>query len=115
MSDQKKAESKEQRMADLAPENHNDEQDDHRNQAQEVSKEAQRLTPGIDKPTESKKGPGKTDLMNDSTQDVIDHMKDMESSGQVDMDAFRGEPNHDDNVDKYGKGHKPDGLRGDGT
>lgn len=115
MSDQKKAESKEQRMADLAPENHNDEQDDHRNQAQEVSKEAQRLTPGIDKPTESEKGPGKTDLMNDSTQDVIDHMKDMESSGQVDMDAFRGEPNHDDNVDKYGKGHKPDGLRGDGT
>ena len=57
----------------------------------------------------------KSDLMGDSTQDTIDHMRDMESSGRIDMDAYRGEPNHDDNVDKYGKGHKPDGLRGDGT
>ena len=38
-----------------------------------------------------------------------------DEQGRVDMGAYRGEPNHDDNVDKYGKGHKPDGLRGDGT
>ena len=42
-------------------------------------------------------------------------MRDMESSGRIDMDANRGEPNHDDNVDKYGKPNKPDDLRGDGT
>jgi hypothetical protein len=42
-------------------------------------------------------------------------MRDMESSGRIDMSAYRGEPNHDDNVDKYGKSAKPDGLRGDGT
>ena len=53
--------------------------------------------------------------MGDSTQDTIDHMRDMESSGRIDMSAYRGEPNHDDNVDKYGKSAKPDGLRGDGT
>lgn len=108
-------ESKEARMADQAPEMHNDEQDDHRNQAQEVAKEAQQLTPKTGSPTESVKSDNSSGLMGDSTQDTVDHMRDMESSGRIDMDAFKGEPNHDDNVDKYGKGHKPDGLRGDGT
>ena len=108
-------ESKEQRMADLAPEMHNDEQDDHRNQAQEVAREAQATTTETSSPTESEKGPNKSGLMGDSTQDTVDHMRDMESSGRVDMNAYRGEPNHDDNVDKYGKAAKPDGLRGDGT
>jgi len=42
-------------------------------------------------------------------------MRDMESSGRVDMDAFAGEPNHDDNADKYGSEAKLDGLRGDGS
>ena len=46
---------------------------------------------------------------------MVDHMRDMESSGRVDMDAFAGEPNHDDNVDKYGSEAKLDGLRGDGS
>ena len=109
----KKVSSQEERQADLAPETHNDEQDDHRNQAQEVSEEAQNRETGS--PTESIKGDNKSDLMGDSTQDTIDHMRDMESSGRIDMSAYRGEPNHDDNVDKYGKSAKPDGLRGDGT
>ena len=109
----KKVSSQEERQADLAPETHNDEQDDHRNQAQEVSEEAQNRETGS--PTESTKGENKSDLMGDSTQDTIDHMRDMESSGRIDMSAYRGEPNHDDNVDKYGKSAKPDGLRGDGT
>ena len=105
-------ESQEARQADLAPETHNDEQDDHRAQAQEI---AQELTPKTGSPTESVKSDNSSGLMGDSTQDTVDHMRDMESSGRVDMGAYRGEPNHDDNVDKYGKGHKPDGLRGDGT
>ena len=43
MTDSKndKPTSQEQRQADLAPETHNNEQDDHRAQAQEVSKQAQ--------------------------------------------------------------------------
>lgn len=110
-----KPESQEARQAKLAPETHNDEQDDHRNQAQEVSEQAQGTTIATPSPTESEKGDNKSGLMNDSTQDTIDHMRDMESSGRVDMDAYNGEPNHDDNVDKFGKDKKPDGLRGDGT
>ena len=94
-------------MADLAPEMHNDEQDDHRMQAQEVSEEARSTTVKTQMPIESQKSPTKSDLMGDSTQDTVDKMRDMESSGRIDMDAFDGEPNHDDNTGKYGKGHKP--------
>ncbi len=111
---EKRVESQEQRMADLAPETHNDEQDDHRSQAQEVARDARSID-AEGSPTESGKGDNSSGLMNDSTQDLVDHMRDMESSGRIDMDAYRGETNHDDNVDKYGKDKKPDGLRGDGT
>lgn len=111
----KPVESQEQRQAGLAPETHNDEQDDHRAQAQEVSEQARSTTSEAGSPTESVKSGNSSGLMGDSTQDTVDHMRDMESSGRVDMDAYRGEPNHDDNVDKYGERHKPDGLRGDGS
>ena len=61
MSDAKQAtpvgESKEERMANQAPEMHNDEQDDHRSQAQEVSTQAQQLTPNTPSPTESTPSP----------------------------------------------------------
>jgi len=114
MSDQN-PESKEQRMAGLAPEMHNDEQDDHRMQAQEVSEEARRTTVTTQMPTESERGPNGTGIFGNSTQDTVEHMRDMESSGRIDMNAFAGEPNFDDNVDKYGEDAKPDGLRGDGT
>ena len=109
MTDQKKPLSQEQRQADLAPETHNDEQDEHGSQAQEIAEEARALTPGTESPLESTKGKSKSDLNEDSTQDIVDHMKDMEQSGRIDMDAFRGEPNMDDEDDKYGEGHDPDG------
>ncbi len=121
MSDDKKTtpdvgESKEARMADQAPELHNDEQDDHRSQAQEVAEEAQATTTETVSPTESAKDDNKSGLMNDSTQDTVDHMRDMESSGRVDMGAYRGEPNMDDNEDKYGRANKLDkDLTSDGS
>lgn len=111
----RKAESQEARQAGLAPETHNDEQDDHRSQTQEVAKQARAITPETGSPTESTKSENKSGLVGDSTQDLVDHMRDMESSGRIDMGAFKGEPNHDDNVDKLGKAAKLDGLRGDGT
>ena len=39
----------------------------------------------------------------------------MEQSGRIDMDAYRGEPNLDDNEDKYSESNKVDDLPGDGT
>jgi hypothetical protein len=35
-------------------------------------------------------------------------MRDMERSGRIDMGAYRGEENMDDDEDKYGDGHDPD-------
>ena len=116
MTTEIKPESQEQRQANLAPETHNDEQDDHRNQAQEVAEEAKALTEETASPTESTKGPNKSGLMGDSTQDTVDHMRDMESSGRIDMGAYRGEPNMDDNEDKYGEANKLDpDLPSDGS
>lgn len=92
--------SQEQRQADLAPETHNDEQDDHRSQAQEVAEQV-RNADGEHSPLDSEKVGG-------GSQDVIDQMRDMEQSGRIDMSAYRGEPNMDDDDDKYGKGHDPD-------
>ena len=92
---------------DLAPETHNDEQDDERAQAQQVAEQAEALTEQTASPTESTKGPNDSEVLGDSTQDTVDHMRDMESSGRIDMHAYDGEPNHDDNEDKYGEGHDP--------
>ena len=100
-----KAESPEARQAGLAPETHNDEQDEHLMQAQAGSAEARRTTVITHMPTESEKDDGGITLLDMSKQDTVDHMRDMESSGRIDMDAYAGEPNHDDNEGKYGKGH----------
>ena len=107
-----KAESQEMRQSGLAPETHNDEQDDHRNQAQEVSEEAQHQTRETGSPTESVKDDNKR-ADERLTQDTVDHIRTWKL-GRVDIGAYRGEPNHDDNVDKYGKSAMADGLRGDG-
>lgn len=91
---------------DLAPELHNSEQDNESSQAQTVAKQARNQS--APSPIESLKGPNQSDLMDDSTQDLIDHMRDMESSGRIDMDAYRGEPNLDDDEDKYAESNKVD-------
>jgi hypothetical protein len=98
---------------ELAPENTNVEQEDEEAQAQSVTDDAiDRATSafGLD---DSDKPDGGID--DDSTQDLVDHMKQMERSGAIDMSAYEGEPNHDDNTDKYGRRARLDDLRGDGT
>ncbi len=97
--------SDEARRAALAPETHNDEQDEHGEQAQQVAQDAAGLTPATDSPLDSEKvNRGIEDI---SEQDLIDHMRDMEQSGRIDMGAYRGEPNLDDEDEKYGRGHRP--------
>ena len=84
----------------LAPETHNSEQDDEDSQAQTVADQANALRKGD--PTSSVKVGG------GDTQDLVDHMRDMESSGRIDMGAYEGDENMDDNEDKYGDGANPD-------
>ncbi len=97
---------------DFAPETHNDEQDDRLSQAQEIAEEA-RNRAGERSPLDSSKVPGGID--GDSTQDLIDHMRDMEQSGRIDMDAYAGEENLDDNEDKYADENRVDDLPSDGS
>ena len=107
--------SGERTSAEQAPELHNAEQDDELEQAQTLAEEALAGGARAASPLDSIKPDGTGELMDDSTQDLIDKMRDMEQSGRIDMGAFTGEPNHDDNEDKYGDGAKIDDLRSDGT
>lgn len=92
----------------LAPETHNSEQDDEGEQAQTLAGEALgRSLADYGSPTESTKVNG-NNYEEDSTQDLVDHMRDMERSGRIDMGAYRGEDNMDDNEEKYGDAARPE-------
>ena len=104
--------SSERTDADQAPELHNYEQDDEAYQTQTVAEDALRGEARRASPLDSEKV-GDSGILDDSTQDLIDHMRDMEQSGRIDMGAYAGEPNHDDNQDWYGEDNKIDDLPGD--
>ena len=47
----------------------------------------------------------------DDAQDVVDHMNQMERSGRLDMDAYRGERNDDDEPETLGEAaREPDDV-----
>ena len=81
-----------------APEARNREQDDEDAQAQSVAEAARREArlEDSDKP--------KSGDVADDAQDLVDHMRQMERSGRIDMDAYRGERSDDDEEDELGPG-----------
>jgi len=101
--------------ADQGPEVHNSEQDDEQWQTHTVAEEALRGEARRASPLDSVKNDHPGEIMDDSTQDLIDHMRDMEQSGRIDMSAYAGEPNHDDNQDWFDEENKMDDLPGDGA
>ena len=102
MTDRNNPQSQEDRQASLAPEMHNDEQDDHRSQAQEVAEQAQSGRHDDAGATESRKAPSPgVDNVAGTETDMIDQMREMEKTGKIDNGAFEGEPNHDDNTSKF--------------
>lgn len=99
----------------LAPEVHNSEQDDELEQAHALADEALgRTGQNYGDPSESVKVTG-SNLDEDSTQDLVDHMRDMVHSGRIDMGAYLGEDNMDDNEDMYGEDNRVDDLPSDGS
>ena len=103
----------ERRQTDtLAPENENSEQVDGYDQAQTVADQAMNRATSV---LGTDSDHVESALGAPDAQDLVDHMKQMDRSGTIDMSAYKSEPNHDDNVDKYGKPSKVDDLRGDGT
>lgn len=88
---------------DDAPEARNREQDDEAAQAQSVAEAARREARLEDS---DKKSSGDA---SDDVQDLVDHMRQMERSGRIDMDAYRGERSDDDEDDELGPGGVEDG------
>ena len=81
-----------------APEAVNREQEDEEGQAQTVAVEARRARPLEDSEKTPSRGEG------DDVQDLVDHMRQMEHSGRIDMDAYRGERSDDDEEGELGEG-----------
>lgn len=87
----------------LAHETRNREQVDEGTQAQDVAEDARREDSRTSSPLESTKPDSDdTDPAPDSKGDLIDEMNRMEGEGRIDMSAFAGEPNHDDEPETYG-------------
>ena len=97
----KKLAGENRQTENLAPENRNSEQDDESTQAQTFADEALGRSSddfGLD---DTGKVPTGSD--GDDAEDVVDHMKQMVTSGRIDNDAFRGERNDDDEEDLLGE------------
>jgi hypothetical protein len=87
----------------LPPEAHNDEQDPSGQQAQDVAGDARREDSHTSSPLESSKPESSgLDPAPASKGDLVDEMRRMEGQGRIDMSAFAGEPNHDDEAGTYG-------------
>ena len=97
-----------------APEAHNQSQDDEGEQSQTLADEA--LGRGSDfgeGESEKPEYDGIDENDGDSTPDLVDTMNQMVSSGRIDMGAFRGERNDDDDEDGLGEqGLEDEGPRG---
>ena len=98
----------------LPPEAHNQEQDDEGAQAQTLADEVldrQGDGPGLS--DTEKVGAGSFGGEDDGGMaDLVDHMRQMESSGTIDMSAFRGERNDDDEDGSLGEAGREDDFRG---
>ena len=97
------------RDTDPSHEADNTEQDDADAQAQTVADDARNRSSGdLSEDSEHGGSGDRTALTPDDTPDLIDRMEQMVSSGHIDMDAYRGEPAHDDEADTYGE--EPDEM-----
>ena len=90
------------RQPPLPPETVNDEQEDEAAQAHEVAAEARDAATGGLGLEDSEKVPSCDE--GDDVPDLVDHMIQMDRSGRLDFDAYRGERNDDDEEGKFGEG-----------
>ncbi|WP_379923101.1 hypothetical protein [Erythrobacter sp. R86502] len=102
MSDHKNPASVAGHPEGLAPETHNSEQDESGQQAQDLAREAQNDTNEKPGGTESRKAPSPgVDNVAGHETDLVDVMRNMEDTGEIDNSAFSGEPDHDDEPARY--------------
>jgi len=90
-----------ERPDDLAPETVNDEEEDEDAQAQTVTDDAIDRDTGAPGLGDTEKVKGGIDD-EDNVTDLVDHMKQMDTSGAIDMSAYDGEETMDDLENRYG-------------
>ena len=96
MTDRPRDYDGERPTVDLAPELDNSQQVD-AGQTQDVAAEAMNLATTDLRLHDTEKAAGGFD--DADAQDLVDHMKQMVTSGRIDLSAFEGEPNHDGDDD----------------
>jgi hypothetical protein len=99
------------------PDRQNREQADEQAQAQAYAEAArhdayhERASEGSDRDNR----PDPTLITPDDTQDVVDHMTDMDHGGRIDMNAYAGEPESMDDEDGTGQTGAPEESRHPGS
>lgn len=96
----------ERRDEDTAPETVNAEQEDAETQAQVVAEEALTHSTSVLGLKQSEKL--SSSLSPTDTQDLVDHLNQMDTSGTIDMSAYAGEESHDDLENRHGRDDAPD-------
>lgn len=97
--------------ATLAPEAHNESQDDEAGQAQSLAEEALGRRSDFNTYGETVRTPeGGLDDDEGSMPDLVDHMRQMVTSGRIDLSAFNGERNDDDGEGPLGEQTDEDGV-----
>lgn len=87
----------------------NSEQAENGTQAQDVAEDARDRY--ADPAEDSERGgkPNPAQIIPDDTPDLVERMQAMNRSGYIDMDAYAGEPQMDDEDDTYGASENADG------
>ena len=77
----------------------NDEQRDSGSQAQDVADDARVRSTDLSEDSERGGKPNPAQIIPDDTPDLVERMEEMNRSGRIDMDAYAGEPQMDDEED----------------
>ena len=84
------------------PTEENSEQQDSGAQAQDVADDARVRSTDLAEDSERGGKPNPAQIIPDDTPDLVERMEEMNRSGRIDMDAFAGEPQMDDEEDSLG-------------
>ena len=71
-------------------------------QAQDVAEDARLRTTDLSEDSEKGGKANPAQIIPDDVPDLVDRMEDMVRRGQIDTDAYAGEPQHDDEEDILG-------------
>ena len=80
----------------------NDEQRDSGSQAQDVADDARVRSTDLSEDSERGGRPNSAQIIPEDTPDLVERREEMNRSGRIDMDAFAGEPQMDDEEDSLG-------------